>query len=192
VSTNQPRRPARTPTGGQWAPMAHNEADVDLLQPDYAPEIARIGRAVRSALNSDEALSILDSHRETYGCDYGQGGCKVAARAIAKLLPDSKIQAIRLAGDDEPQHFVVAYRGVYIDRDGAQSRSRLLAATSRDCLVPQWQLSIEPVTEDELERSEAPDPTDEATGERLSEKLSALLAKRSALNRQRSRLRPAT
>ena len=30
MSTNQPRKPAGTPVGGQWAPMAHDEADVDL------------------------------------------------------------------------------------------------------------------------------------------------------------------
>ena len=29
-NANQPRRPAGTPAGGQWAPTAHDEADVDL------------------------------------------------------------------------------------------------------------------------------------------------------------------
>jgi len=185
MTTGQPRKPAGAPVGGQWASIEHDEADVELSKPEDGPEVARTGRAVRLALHSDQALSILDSHQETYGCDYGHGGCKVAARAIAKLLPGSEIQAIKLAGDDESQHFVVAYRGAYIDRDGAQSRSRLLATASRDWWVPQWQLSIEPVTEDEIERSEAPDPTDEVTGERLSEKLSALLARRSELGPER-------
>ncbi len=31
MSTNQPRRPAGAPTGGQWAPAQHDEADIDLL-----------------------------------------------------------------------------------------------------------------------------------------------------------------
>ena len=30
MSTNQPRKPAGTPSGGQWAPAAHDEADIDL------------------------------------------------------------------------------------------------------------------------------------------------------------------
>ena len=30
MSTNQPRKPAGVPTGGQWAPTAHDEADIEL------------------------------------------------------------------------------------------------------------------------------------------------------------------
>jgi hypothetical protein len=30
MSANQPRKPAGTPVGGQWAPAAHTEADIDL------------------------------------------------------------------------------------------------------------------------------------------------------------------
>ena len=30
MNTNQPRRPAGTPAGGQWAPTTHAEADIDL------------------------------------------------------------------------------------------------------------------------------------------------------------------
>ena len=33
MSTNQPRRPTGTPTGGQWAPSAHDEADIELAPP---------------------------------------------------------------------------------------------------------------------------------------------------------------
>jgi hypothetical protein len=33
MSTNQPRKPAGTPAGGQWAPMAHDEADIELGAP---------------------------------------------------------------------------------------------------------------------------------------------------------------
>lgn len=32
MSTSQPRKPAGTPSGGQWAPMAHAETDVELAQ----------------------------------------------------------------------------------------------------------------------------------------------------------------
>ena len=30
MSANQPRKPAGTPVGGQWAPMLHAEPEVDL------------------------------------------------------------------------------------------------------------------------------------------------------------------
>ena len=30
MSTSQPRKPAGTPAGGQWAPSAHAEADIGL------------------------------------------------------------------------------------------------------------------------------------------------------------------
>lgn len=30
MSTNQPRKPAGTPAGGQWAPTTHAETDIDL------------------------------------------------------------------------------------------------------------------------------------------------------------------
>lgn len=30
MSANQPRKPAGTPVGGQWAPTQHEEADIDL------------------------------------------------------------------------------------------------------------------------------------------------------------------
>ena len=41
MGANQPRRPAGTPSGGQWAPTAHDEADVDLLGDE--PRGARSG-----------------------------------------------------------------------------------------------------------------------------------------------------
>lgn len=34
MSINQPRQPAGTPVGGQWAPAAHSEPEVELLSPD--------------------------------------------------------------------------------------------------------------------------------------------------------------
>ncbi len=42
MSTGQPRRPAGTPAGGQWAPAQHAEADIDLSPPE-----PRAGKAVR-------------------------------------------------------------------------------------------------------------------------------------------------
>jgi hypothetical protein len=30
MSTNQPRKPAGTPAGGQWASAQHDEADIEL------------------------------------------------------------------------------------------------------------------------------------------------------------------
>jgi hypothetical protein len=35
MSTNQPRKPAGAPVGGQWAPVAHDEADIDLSPDEH-------------------------------------------------------------------------------------------------------------------------------------------------------------
>ena len=37
MSTNQPRRPAGTPAGGQWASAAHDEADIELSYLGFHP-----------------------------------------------------------------------------------------------------------------------------------------------------------
>ena len=42
MSTGQPRRPAGTPAGGQWAPSPHAEADIDLNPP--GPRADKAGR----------------------------------------------------------------------------------------------------------------------------------------------------
>jgi hypothetical protein len=34
MNVDQPRRPAGTPAGGQWAPAAHSEPEVELRSPD--------------------------------------------------------------------------------------------------------------------------------------------------------------
>ena len=48
-NTNQPRRPSGTPSGGQWAPTAHDEADIDLGGPGQA------------SATDDAALRMADS-----------------------------------------------------------------------------------------------------------------------------------
>lgn len=35
MSTNQPRKPSGTPAGGQWAPVAHEEVDIELRPAHY-------------------------------------------------------------------------------------------------------------------------------------------------------------
>lgn len=64
---------------------------------------------------------------------------------------------------------------MYIDTDGAQSEQELLDTASYDWFVGRSKLSVGPVADEEIERSVAPDPVDEATGERLSKKLASLL-----------------
>jgi hypothetical protein len=177
MSANQPKNPAGTPSGGQWAPSHHAESPITLhAGREDADSARRLGRPIKRALHDNDAFSILDSHPVTYGSDFGQGGCRVAAVAIAKVLPGSEVHAIKLAGSDEPQHFVVAYRGLYLDRDGAQTKQRLLATASRDWFVDQSRLSVGPVTPEEIEDAEAPDPANPATGKRLSDELAVLLA----------------
>jgi len=38
MSTNQPRKPAGTPIGGQWAPAEHAEADIELKATKSLPK----------------------------------------------------------------------------------------------------------------------------------------------------------
>lgn len=170
AARNQPRQPKGVPTGGQWRATGRPEGRA-LSTHDH-----RALGSVRKALHSDEALGVLDSHPATRGCDYGQGGCKVAALALSQLLPGSQVRAIKLTGSDQPQHFVVRYEGVYLDRDGAQSERQLLATAARDWLLAQDQLRVAQVTPEEVERAEAPDPLDAETGQRLSQRLAVLLA----------------
>ncbi len=47
MSTNQPRRSAGTPVGGQWAPVQHNEADVELGLTATGPIVTEFPSGVR-------------------------------------------------------------------------------------------------------------------------------------------------
>ena len=49
MSTGQPRRPAGTPTGGQWAPAQHAEADIDLGPPE--PRAGKAGRGASAKVS---------------------------------------------------------------------------------------------------------------------------------------------
>ena len=174
---SQPRQPRGVPTGGQWRVTPRPEGPV-LCEPRAVPAAAgtgRLGQVVREVLHSSAAFAILDLHPATKDSDFGQGGCKVAALALHSILPGSEVHAIKFAGSDAPRHLVVFYRGKYLDRDGAQSERKLLDTASQDWFVDRSQLSVGPVTDEDIERSEAPDPVDEATGERLSKKLAGLL-----------------
>jgi|GEM_PF-4905787 hypothetical protein len=56
MSTNQPRRPAGTPAGGQWAPMGHCEPEIELA----------------AALSGDYQAFVEKEQRRCGGCDgYG-------------------------------------------------------------------------------------------------------------------------
>ena len=55
MSTNQPRKPSGTPTGGQWAPTAHEEADITLSE-DHGQR----GLRHSVAITRDDILSARD------------------------------------------------------------------------------------------------------------------------------------
>lgn len=57
MSANQPRKPAGTPAGGQWAPMAHAEPEVDLV-----PERHRSDRSVPKP-SEDQAPITVGTHQ---------------------------------------------------------------------------------------------------------------------------------
>ena len=78
MSTYQPRKPAGTPVGGQWAPMAHAEADIDLsprpAPPSSAPTASRDLRRWGASADLgpiqvkkvNKAFSALHSEGKTY------------------------------------------------------------------------------------------------------------------------------
>lgn len=53
MSTNQPRRPAGTPAGGEWAPAGHDEADISLEVP----------RATADETEVDAALALFSKEK---------------------------------------------------------------------------------------------------------------------------------
>ena len=83
-----------------------------------------LGKHVKNVLRSNEAYEALDSHPDTHGCDFGSGGCRVAAEAISKSLPGSKIHTI--VGNNKPQHYAVSHEGRYIDSEGSVNSKTML------------------------------------------------------------------
>lgn len=100
MSTNQPRKPAGTPAGGQWAPAAHDEADIDLAAPatsglwrgwedgarphrltQQERDQVRAWRAVASTYRHGDCGR--ENHKTWPGCDI------VCVSAHAKLQGDS-------------------------------------------------------------------------------------------------------
>jgi len=57
MTTNQPRKPAGTPAGGQWAPVAHDEPDVKL-SPVTPSQLRRAALAIAKGRHPDQAGSI--------------------------------------------------------------------------------------------------------------------------------------
>ena len=71
MSTNQPRTPAGTPAGGQWAPMAHAEAEVELeplrtTVPPKQPWVASDDLGPVQAKRALSALRALRSEGKTF------------------------------------------------------------------------------------------------------------------------------
>ena len=66
MSTNQPRKPAGAPTGGQWAPTSHDEADIDLKENQSHRDLRR-----SVAITRDEILGTCDP--KVYGHYYFTG-----------------------------------------------------------------------------------------------------------------------
>ena len=59
MSANQPRKPAGTPAGGQWAPVAHDESDIEL-RPAHHNRVAAgaaIGVAAIASLAANAAAA---------------------------------------------------------------------------------------------------------------------------------------
>lgn len=65
----QPRRPAGTPVGGQFAPTAHDEADVELCD---GPAQRRLQRSV--AITRDDIMRSRDPKIDGHYCFTGDNG----------------------------------------------------------------------------------------------------------------------
>ena len=61
MSTNQPRKPAGAPAGGQWAPMAHAEPEVDLAAPQHHPAVPPALGAIASGPDVLSRIGALPS-----------------------------------------------------------------------------------------------------------------------------------
>ncbi len=103
------------------AALAHRR--VDLVRADAVV----LGRAVRRALWTDEALALLP-----VGCGWNDGGCLLLADALCVLLGgDARLIAVVSGVDRVAQHYVVRLPprhgpGWYLDADGAALYATLL------------------------------------------------------------------
>ena len=61
MSTNQPRKPAGTPVGGQWAPMGHAEVDIDL-----GLRVHRSAAKAKQGLSKKEELALRNRFSAEY------------------------------------------------------------------------------------------------------------------------------
>ena len=60
MSTNQPRKPAGTPVGGQWAPMAHAEPSVQLRSTSESVLRMRAANPAKSLERITERLHFVE------------------------------------------------------------------------------------------------------------------------------------
>ena len=85
MSTNQPRKPAGTPVGGQWAPMAHTEPEIVLGRQEQ-PQLQQIARGCWEVTDTTrEELLAPNGLRRTAFYTAGQPHRRAAAGLAAKL-----------------------------------------------------------------------------------------------------------
>jgi len=104
MSTNQPRRPAGVPVGGQWAPTSHDEADIELPvgpRPAQPSEVHVTDyRSLTEALRAAPAGSIvMDEHGCRATAD-GSGGY-VRDKGVECARTDNRCDCFHLATQDD-------------------------------------------------------------------------------------------
>jgi len=88
MSTNQPRKPAGIPTGGQWAPAAHDEPDISLRP---SRPLKQIERGVWEITNTTtEELPAQGALRRTAMHIGGQPHRRAGAGLASRLYEDTK------------------------------------------------------------------------------------------------------
>ena len=80
-TTNQPRRPAGTPAGGQWAPTAHDEVDIDL-SPSRPRRGSEWGERDRTRLLTEKERDQVQAWRAV-ARRYRHGDCRREAHKVA-------------------------------------------------------------------------------------------------------------
>lgn len=85
---------------------------------------------LKTALNSNEAYSILDGIGDTWL----SGGCFLLAKVLFKMIPKSKLIILMGNGktqkEIQPQHALVQVGNYFIDGDGV---------STKDALIKRWE-----------------------------------------------------
>ena len=97
----------------------------------FLSEATSLGRSIKTAMSSNAAYAILDSHPETDGSTWQAGGCGVLAHALHKHLPNSKLVDVHNTDTGKTEHVAVHHGNHVYDADGATPAKTFIAKYKR-------------------------------------------------------------